>query len=80
MTEEGPLYRDGNGDVFNLEELRGFYEQDYADLRMYQADRGEEDLTDEEFDEKYSFEEWLDSGIYTLVEDDEDDEDLEADD
>lgn len=77
MTENSPFYRDWNGDVFTIEELRGKYEEDYATLRMYQTDRGEEDLTDEEFDEKYSFEEWLNSGIYTLVEDD--DEEAESD-
>ena len=75
MTDDDSRrYRDWNGDEFTMDELRAKYDDDYTTLRMYQEERGDGDLTDDEFDEKYSFEEWLNSGIYTLIEDEEEDE------
>lgn len=77
----GQRWRDRKGIVLTLDELRDIWADAIASLRSYRAQTDQDGMSDEEFEDQYSFGSWLYqqllNGYYDPVEDD-GDEDLPA--
>jgi hypothetical protein len=74
MAKE-PLWHDSDGVKYTLDELRSIWVEDCANVRSYRAQGNEGDLSDEDFERRYSFESWLEgNGTYYPVDDDDDDD------
>jgi hypothetical protein len=75
MPDDGPMWRDWDGELYTLDELRGIWFDDLGNIRSYRAQGNEDGMSDEEFEDRYSFERWLEEiGTYYPVEDDDEDE------